>query len=315
MRAARQGGAGDRLELPPARGWRPADRAVSTGASLESGGPAASGEVRRSTLVKLADDLRFLAADHRCHIPSGVASPDAHCEVLSHVRRGLRHPQGPGLVLNGSLSWRRKSGSEITGRLVGAGGGPARPVSFRDGMPVAPPIMPGWDRFPVRDRLASQWGCPVTVDNDVNVDGPGRAARGGGPFPRRADLRESRHRHRLRNRPRRPCSTEESQHRRRHRAHQTRRLRPSLRVWPRSAAWRPTSAARLSPATHFTLARSGRSNYLADLLAQKGELSAKTSPPLPQPVTSPRPTWSVRAAVASGHVVASLVSFLNPGWS
>jgi predicted NBD/HSP70 family sugar kinase len=29
--------------------------------------------------------------------------------------------------------------------------------------------MPGWDRYPVREELAGTWGRPVTVDNDVNV--------------------------------------------------------------------------------------------------------------------------------------------------
>jgi len=42
-------------------------------------------------------------------------------------------------------------------------------VSFRDGVPVSPPIMPGWDRYPVRELLAREHGCPAVVDNDVNI--------------------------------------------------------------------------------------------------------------------------------------------------
>jgi glucokinase-like ROK family protein len=34
---------------------------------------------------------------------------------------------------------------------------------------VAPPIMPGWDGFPVREALSQDLGCPVMVDNDVNL--------------------------------------------------------------------------------------------------------------------------------------------------
>jgi glucokinase-like ROK family protein len=34
---------------------------------------------------------------------------------------------------------------------------------------VAPPIMPGWDGFPVREALSQELGCPVMVDNDVNL--------------------------------------------------------------------------------------------------------------------------------------------------
>ncbi|MFG3289188.1 ROK family protein [Streptomyces sp. NPDC048179] len=53
--------------------------------------------------------------------------------------------------------------------LVGIGMGLPGPVEFATGTPVAPPIMPGWDGYPVRDRLASRHGVGVWVDNDVNV--------------------------------------------------------------------------------------------------------------------------------------------------
>lgn len=54
-------------------------------------------------------------------------------------------------------------------RLDAIGIGLPGPVSFREGIPVSPPIMVGWNRFPVRDTLARAHGCPVVVDNDVNV--------------------------------------------------------------------------------------------------------------------------------------------------
>lgn len=54
-------------------------------------------------------------------------------------------------------------------RVHGVGIGVPGPVSFREGMPVIPPIMPGWDRFPIRDVVGRRLGCPVLVDNDVNI--------------------------------------------------------------------------------------------------------------------------------------------------
>ena len=53
--------------------------------------------------------------------------------------------------------------------LWGVGAGLPGPVEFSRGRPMAPPIMPGWDDYPVRDRLAARYAAPAWVDNDVNV--------------------------------------------------------------------------------------------------------------------------------------------------
>ncbi|MDQ1723061.1 MAG: hypothetical protein QOG52_89, partial [Frankiaceae bacterium] len=53
--------------------------------------------------------------------------------------------------------------------LWGVAAGLPGPVEFSLGMPVAPPIMPGWDAYPVRERLALRFQVPAWVDNDVNV--------------------------------------------------------------------------------------------------------------------------------------------------
>lgn len=51
----------------------------------------------------------------------------------------------------------------------GVGAGVPGPVEFSKGRPIAPPIMPGWDGYPVRDRLSDRYQVPAWVDNDVNV--------------------------------------------------------------------------------------------------------------------------------------------------
>ncbi len=43
------------------------------------------------------------------------------------------------------------------------------------GRPVSPQLMPGWDGFPVGDRLQERFGVDVLVDNDVNVMALGEA--------------------------------------------------------------------------------------------------------------------------------------------
>jgi glucokinase-like ROK family protein len=58
---------------------------------------------------------------------------------------------------------------DLPGRLWGIGIGIPGPVEFRSGRPVSPPIMPGWDGYPVRERFAARHAAPVWVDNDVNL--------------------------------------------------------------------------------------------------------------------------------------------------
>jgi glucokinase-like ROK family protein len=57
----------------------------------------------------------------------------------------------------------------VPGRLWGIGIAVPGPVEFASGRPISPPIMPGWDGYPIRERFAARYGAPVWVDNDVNV--------------------------------------------------------------------------------------------------------------------------------------------------
>ncbi len=53
--------------------------------------------------------------------------------------------------------------------VMGVGIGVPGPVEFAAGRAVSPPIMPGWDGYPIRDRFVARFGVPVLVDNDVNI--------------------------------------------------------------------------------------------------------------------------------------------------
>jgi glucokinase-like ROK family protein len=55
-------------------------------------------------------------------------------------------------------------------RLLGIGIGVPGPVDFENGMVVSPPIMPGWDGFPIIQTVQIDFpNAKVVVDNDVNV--------------------------------------------------------------------------------------------------------------------------------------------------
>jgi predicted NBD/HSP70 family sugar kinase len=49
------------------------------------------------------------------------------------------------------------------------------PVDFASGVPVRPPIMPGWDNYPVPASFQEAFAAPVLVDNDVNLMALGEA--------------------------------------------------------------------------------------------------------------------------------------------
>lgn len=68
-------------------------------------------------------------------------------------------------LLDKMISKRGKGAPPIWGVGIGVPG----PVEFATGRPVAPPIMPGWDDYPIRERLSAKYNAPVWVDNDVNL--------------------------------------------------------------------------------------------------------------------------------------------------
>jgi len=54
------------------------------------------------------------------------------------------------------------------------------PILAEEGTVIAPPIMPGWDGFPIRATLEKMWGCPVSLNNDAELGALGEWAYGAG---------------------------------------------------------------------------------------------------------------------------------------
>lgn len=132
-------------------------------------GRAASRGGRRSTLVDLAADLRFVGISIGATGMS-VGVTDGRLSVLGMRHRDCDIRQGPEVVLAAALEEVRAVLAEVgVDRPLGAGVGVPGPVDFHRGVSVSPPIMPGWDGYPVRDAVARELGCAVVLDNDVNV--------------------------------------------------------------------------------------------------------------------------------------------------
>lgn len=98
-------------------------------------------------------------------------------EVPFRVDRGAREClQEADNILNQLL---QKRGSK-TSSLASVGVGVPGPVIAEKGIVMAPPIMPGWDRFPIRHTLEGQWGTSVTLNNDAELGALGEWAYGAG---------------------------------------------------------------------------------------------------------------------------------------
>ena len=63
-------------------------------------------------------------------------------------------------------------------KLWGIGIGFPFPVNFSEGKPDSPPNVPLWDGYPLKDIYEKEFGCPVLVDNDVNVMALGEGFKG-----------------------------------------------------------------------------------------------------------------------------------------
>ena len=64
--------------------------------------------------------------------------------------------------------------------IMAVGVGVPGPVIKDAGMVMSPPIMPGWDRYPIRQTLEEAWGCPVSLNNDAELGALGEWAYGAG---------------------------------------------------------------------------------------------------------------------------------------
>ena len=92
--------------------------------------------------------------------------------VLAEDSGDMAIAAGPRRCSTGSTSASTRLLGEI-GRddadVRGIGIGVPGPVEHATGRPRNPPIMPGWDGYPIPERFADRYRVPVLVDNDVNI--------------------------------------------------------------------------------------------------------------------------------------------------
>ena len=152
----------------------------SSGLVIESGRDPSSGGRPPQKIQFNADRGHVLVADLGA-TSIDVAVADLDGRIHAHTSEEADISAGPEIILGQVeqlFEKLRATSAEARGVPWGIGVGLPGPVEFNTGRPVAPPIMPGWDAYPVRERLSDRFDVPVWVDNDVNVMALGERAEG-----------------------------------------------------------------------------------------------------------------------------------------
>ena len=146
--------------------------ALLTHRILVPGGDSASTGGRRPTMLAFNRDAGVVLAGDLGATHSRVAVTDLAGEVLAQDVHDIAVAEGPEVV----LAWLEETFDRLLleiGRasedVRGIGVGLPGPVEFAAGRPVSPPIMPGWNLYPVGERLGERFSAPALVDNDVNI--------------------------------------------------------------------------------------------------------------------------------------------------
>ena len=173
----RLGRSRSRSELAARTGLGRAIVAQRVGELIERGlvqegdvGPSTGGRPPRRLAFR-ADAGHVLVADlGATSIDVAVTTLDGR--ILGHLDEPARIEAGPEACLGRVEELFERLLREtdgLRGHLWGIGIGVPGPVEFQSGRPISPPIMPGWDRYPIRERFTERYRAPVWVDNDVNV--------------------------------------------------------------------------------------------------------------------------------------------------
>jgi glucokinase-like ROK family protein len=139
---------------------------------------------RRSKTFSLNGSLGYVAGVDigATHIHLAVADFAGKIINQHHERSLVR--EGPIKILGRAcilLEHLLEDNNITVNELHGIGVGIPGPVEFSSGTAVSPPIMPGWDRYPIIQTM-QQWfpSANVVVDNDVNVMAIGEITKGAG---------------------------------------------------------------------------------------------------------------------------------------
>jgi len=115
------------------------------------------------------------------NIKSGVV--DNNGLALSSVSRPTEADRGPEVGLSNLVDAARRA-VEASGvgwnQIKGVGLGSPGTMDIHQGLLLEPPNLPGWNNWPIRDKLAERLSCPTILQNDANAAAYGEYWAGAG---------------------------------------------------------------------------------------------------------------------------------------
>ncbi|GAA2725342.1 ROK family transcriptional regulator [Cellulomonas aerilata] len=156
------------------------DVLLAAGLIREAGSERASGGRRPARLeLDVTHSVVISATVDTTH--SRTALTDLSGRILADRQLDVAVEDGPEAVLSGIAGAARDllDGQGLPAARVSGFGisvpGPVDPATLR---PSQPPIMPGWDAYPVAEHLHDGFGVPVLVENDANAMALGEYSSG-----------------------------------------------------------------------------------------------------------------------------------------
>jgi predicted NBD/HSP70 family sugar kinase len=144
---------------------------LGRGLVLEQGEGTSRGGRRPIVLQINPDAGRVVGIDIGANHLSALVA-DLHGVVLGEMHETLLIESGPEeclrrvfLLVEAALA---AAGSRLEQVLAISVAVPG-PVVAKLGIVSAPPIMPGWDAFPIRQRIEAHWHKPTALDNDADL--------------------------------------------------------------------------------------------------------------------------------------------------
>jgi glucokinase-like ROK family protein len=148
---------------------------------IEEGEQGESSGGRAPRLLRFRAEAGSLLVADVGATAAAVAITDLGGNILDFLREPIEVAQGPDVVLGRVRELfdqlRERADDASYAPLWGIGIGVPGPVEFSTGRPVSPPIMPGWDQFPIRTYFAD-YKVPIWVDNDANLMALGEVTAG-----------------------------------------------------------------------------------------------------------------------------------------